>query len=251
MTALRLLPRLNSLGMSRINELTSGKPAGLSNITSAFQDYASLISFAASGGTKTVETSSQLARAIKDVAAELGFPQTATPLAKADFDYRVTILLAGNADLRSGEALRDDVWAFVTTILLPDIVIWRFPDAARDRFVGGIRNTFQRLWIRGLVLDRGAEASDRWALVRELTEDAMAQIFERPSISGNRCLAAALAEGWLRCSGAIGRQNMEDIMRKVTKLIRLQNEIRDLSYLPGEELAALIDSVFLQVRAPL
>jgi hypothetical protein len=42
----------------------------------------------------------------------------------------------------------------------------------------------------------------------------------------------------------IGRGSMEPVMRRATKLIRLKNEIIDLSGLPDAELDALVTSAF-------
>ena len=72
-----------------------------------------------------------------------------------------------------------------------------FLDLSPKRFTGGVRNAFQRLWMRGSTLDRGEDRPDRWGLVRALSEDAMVQIFERASISSDARLARAVAEAWV------------------------------------------------------
>jgi hypothetical protein len=82
-----------------------------------------------------------------------------------------------------------------------------------------------------------------------LTEDAAVQIFERASIGGNKRLAVALSEGWIRMAAKIGRGNMEPVMRLATKLVRLRNEIIDLAGLPDNELEAAVTSFFDQAWA--
>lgn len=159
----------------------------------------------------------------------------------AEFDAAASAWLADYPLLGSGEALRDDVWTFVGVVLAPDIVHWRFGTSS-ERYHGGIRNTFQRLWMRGQALDRGAGSADRWHLVEHLTEDALVQITERPSIGGDAVLASALAEAWVRGSQVHGRGAMEAIMRRAALRTRIWNELRTLSSLPQSELAEIMDA---------
>jgi hypothetical protein len=112
------------------------------------------------------------------------------------------------------------------------------------RFEGGPRNAIQRLWMRGSTLDRGPGHEDRWGLVNALSEDAMVQIFERASLSGEPRLARAIAEAWVVTAGRIGRSRMEDVMRRATKLVRLRNEIVALAFLSDHVLLAEIQSIF-------
>src|SRR5690606_31532772 len=121
---------------------------------------------------------------LRQIAAECGFPDNSSQVARTRFDHVATQFLATADDLESGEALRDDVWAYLTVVVAPDVVTWRFSEEADGRFAGGVRNAFQRLWMRGTTLDRSANHPDRWGLVKALSEDALVQIFERPSIGG-------------------------------------------------------------------
>lgn len=69
-------------------------------------------------------------------------------------------------------------------------------------------------------------------------------IVERPSIGGDRRLALAVGEGWLRASERHGRAAMEPIMRKAVVRLRLRNEITALSAIPSETLAKIVDAAF-------
>jgi hypothetical protein len=162
----------------------------------------------------------------------------------ADFDKRAARYLGACPLLGSGEALRDDVWAFISIVMLPDVVAWRFPSRSPSRFNGGVRNAFQRLWMRGHYLDRGDGHQDRWGLVSHLTEDAMVQIFERPSIPATPGLAPAIAEVWIDMAREHGRGAMEEITRIAIKMLRIKNEIVDLSMLPHGEITMLIKDHF-------
>ena len=216
------------------------------------------VRFAATGGSQV--RPNQLA-ALRDrivrIARSNGLGDGSVRDTHAAFDAEVTASLAEDPLFRSGEALRDDVWTFVGTALAPDVVHWRF-GTARERYLGGIRNAFQRLWMRGRALDRGAGHRERWELLGELTEDALVQITERPSLGGDSVVARAIAEAWLRASCRHGRTAMEPIMRRAALRVRIWNEIRSLADLPSEDLAersrsmpsTYLESVRMPIPAP-
>jgi hypothetical protein len=212
------------------------------------EQHSSMLSFAASGGSRSEALVARVGAELRDIAVRAGFPDNTSQVARSKFDHDVAIYLGGLAELQTGESHRDDVWAYMTTVVVPDLVCWRFPDRALHRFAGGVRNALQRLWMRGSVLDRGLGHPDRWGLVRNLSEDAAVQIFERPSIGGSPGIAKALSEVWVREAVRVGRGPMEEAMRRVTKLLRLRNEVLDLASLPGPELDALISEIFRQVQ---
>ena len=208
------------------------------------------IRFAATGGTRVpTDQLSALRARILDIARRNGFGSTGGRAGFAQFDAEMAAALAEDRLFASGEALRDDVWAFVGLSLAPDIVHWRF-GSSRERYFGGVRNTFQRLWMRGHALDRGANHKDRWHLLKELTEDAFVQINERPSLGGDPVLARAIAETWVRASRHHGKGAMEPIMRKAALLIRIRNEVRSLSDLPADHLAEVLNDAFGLPAAP-
>ena len=184
-----------------------------------------------------------LRKGIKSIAVSCGFGNGSGKRQHARFDSDASAWLAENEIFASGEGLRDDVWTFIGVAMAPDIVYWRF-GAARERYLGGVRNAFQRLWMRGLILDRGSSAPGRWKLLQSLTEDALVQITERPSIGGDPILARQVAEAWVRAAERYGKGRMEPIMRHATLRIRIQNEIRSLSSLTPSNLGRILDSFF-------
>ncbi|MFF7860954.1 hypothetical protein [Pseudomonas monteilii] len=161
----------------------------------------------------------------------------------SSFDFQVAICLIEKDFLSSGESFRDDVWAFLSIVVMPDIVYWRFGGSV-ERYFGGVRNTFQRLWMRGMLFDRGALSDNRWGLLNELTEDAFLQIVERPGIASNPVIATALAEAWLRASLIYGRGSMEALTRRAILKIRAKNEIRFMGGLPPDVLVDVLDEAF-------
>lgn len=239
-----LLPRLKAHGVTTILEKLEGTASYTKDSLDVIREHSALKSIAPSGGTRADGVAVAIAAELRRIAQKSGFPTVNTQAARAQFDQEAAIYLAQKIELRTGEALRDDVWAFMSSVLAPDVVSWRFADQSRERFAGGVRNSFQRLWVRGTVLDRGEEHPERWALVRELSEDAMVQIFERPSIGGNSILALAVAEEWLKTANKVGRGTMESTMRGATKLLRLKNQIIDLTFLEVEELEVVVSNVF-------
>lgn len=233
----KLLPRLNRLQVEDVH--ANG------GLWTDIHDQRA--SYAASGGHKvSIEELVQLRNEVVELAKRFGMPKRGSSESRSKFDTETAILLAQHELLKPPEALRDDSWAFLSTVMLRDVVIWRFGSEERiSRFLGGVRNALQRLWLRATILDRGTQDSDyRWQLVRTLTEDAFVQIVERPSIASDKQLAIALAEGWIRTSKRVGNKNMEDIMRKATVMIRLQNQVQLLSGLDKDELDTQVDEVF-------
>lgn len=247
MTCIRLLPRLNELGVMKVIEDVKGDMPSVNEVLDTLEEHSSFLWFAPSGGSASAESAVEISRGIREIARKYGFPDASGQKARSNFDTEVCIYLGSLDDLATGEALRDDVWAFLSSALLTDVVAWRFPDRNLERFRGGVRNAFQRLWIRGATLDLGEESPDRWRLVRALSEDAMVQIFERASLAGDRRLAQSIASAWLDASRHIGRGRMEDVMRTATKLIRLRNEILDFGCLEPAVLKQEVEKIFFRV----
>lgn len=202
------------------------------------------VRFAPTGGNRV--TGHQLGRLrleLETLARRHGFGATSSRGSHAQFDAAAAAWVVQDEMFDSGEALRDDVWNFVGAVLAPDIVHWRF-GGVLERYMGGVRNTIQRAWIRGRALDRGVDHPQRWLLVEELTEDAVVQITERPSIGGDPVLARAVGEAWLRAAAYHGRAAMEPIMRAAVLRIRIKNEIRSLAELPVQQLGRMLDEAF-------
>lgn len=202
------------------------------------------VRYASTGGSRVdPQQLDDMRKGLLKVAEEHGFGTHEASATQARFDAALAAWLVQQPLLGTGDALRDDVWSFLSIVLAPDVVHWRF-GASRSRYLGGIRNAFQRLWMRAKVLDRGEDADDRWGLLDRLTEDALVQITERPSIGADAILSRELAEGWVRAAARLGRRKMEDVMRLAILRLRIRNEIRSLSLLPEAELAPLIDEFF-------
>lgn len=245
-----LFPRLDPLAIAQSLEqldtliAEASRPLALGRLPDATR-------YSASGGSQLDLAVLVGFRAqIVAIASECGFPERGATADRARFDLLTTSFLADFVPLESGEADRDDVWAFLATMLLPDIAQWRFSGRSAERFHGGIRNTFQRLWMRAWALDRGPEASeDRWLYVRELTEDALVQLTERPSIGADPRLCKAIAKSWVETSMRIGRSPMEDVMRRAIIDLRIRNEVRMAGALLDDQLEASVAEAFANAAA--
>jgi hypothetical protein len=226
-------------------ESRAGDIASLAELASATHPLAS---YAQTGGHRVSAGELETFRhEIVGLASRYGYPQGGDRASRAAFDTECSVWLAQQASIPTGEALRDDVWSFIAGVLLPDVCRWRFAgELASERYQGGVRNTFQRLWRRSFLLDRGGDAEDRWALVRELTEDAFVSICERPGLSSNPRFARQLAEGWLRTAKSIGREQMENVNRTAVKNLRAVYTVIHPEVLPESEVRQLIDSAYSQ-----
>ena len=248
MSNLRLLPRLNDVGVMRCMENLErlsddgAEPMGLDR---RLREYEAWIWYAASGGSVSTELVAEIHAEMTAIGQRHGYPSHASDKQKSAFDVEAARWFAGHPHLASPELLRDDIWAFLSCVMLQELAIWRYSARQRARFAGGVRNTFQRLWIRGRTLDLGETLGPgRWRLLEGLSEDAMVQIFERASIASDAPLARAIAIGWINTADRIGRERMEDVMRRATKLLRLRNQIIDLTFLANEDLDKEVEHAF-------
>jgi len=196
----------------------------------------------ASGGQRAGDDDLEALRAdVISIARDHGFPDRGD---RPGFDYDCACMLAGNRFLKAagGEVWRDDSWSWITSILLPDVVFWRFGRPVVERMCGGVRNTFQRLWLRAMIFDRGISDANRWLYLEKLTEDAMVQICERPGLAADHRLARFIALAWVQKSSE--HQKMEAIMRKAMRRILSRNDVQMLGMLDDPALFSVITGAF-------
>jgi|SRR5882724_6776409 len=148
----------------------------------------------------TEERLASIRAQLRELAGRSGYPHGSKLRDRQNFDTRAAIHLHGGLDAVPGELLRDEVWQYFTCVIAPDIVCWRWRQDDRepniDRFMGGVRNCFGRLWRRADVF-RDDRLSDPWTLVSSLLEDNFTAILERPRIARNRALAREVARTFL------------------------------------------------------
>lgn len=197
--------------------------------------------FPATGGRRTSNAELQSLRdRVLEIARNEGFPQPVRQEAAARFDVKAAIELSA-LPMAPGEAARDDVWAFMSLVLLPDVACWRFSDRNERRLLGGVRNVFQRMWWRAFVL-RDPDSRDEWHLLR-LPEDALVGLMERPGISSNPVVAVEIARTIESLAGSVAPGDREDAWRDAYKRVRQRIPIVNLDWLPSGELRSLLQGI--------
>jgi hypothetical protein len=194
--------------------------------------------FAATGGTRVAENALQQLRGrMLEAAGRLGAPTSTRQDKVVAFDPEAGQILHDHLSITPGEASRDEWWSFLSIILLPDLATWRFPDQNERRFLGGVRNVFQRMWWRAYLL-RDADNPDPWWLLK-LPEDALVGLMERPGISSNREVSREIARGIAEVAN-LGPAVREDAWRDAYKQIRQRFPLVNFDALKADEVHAQI-----------
>ena len=207
------------------------------------------------------ENLEKLRNNVLEKAKEYGFPST-NQKSFLEFEYEVAKILSNWSYLwidgePSGESFRNDFWSYLSIVIMPDIVSWRwgFPPEGEPtkswsvRFIGGGRNAFQRIFRRILSLDRGPSHEDRFGLFRELKEDDFSNILERTSLGSNSRIAIPLAEEYLAMRQRrkdMKASNQLKIYREATKDLRSYGVVQSLDLIDANNLKELISEVFLK-----
>ena len=207
------------------------------------------------------ENLEKLRNNVLEKAKEYGFPST-NQKSFLEFEYEVAKILSNWSYLwidgePSGESFRNDFWSYLSIVIMPEIVSWRwgFPPEGEPtkswsvRFIGGGRNAFQRIFRRILSLDRGPSHEDRFGLIRELKEDDFSNILERTSLGSNSRIAIPLAEEYLAMRQRrkdMKASNQLKIYREATKDLRSYGVVQSLDLIDANNLKELISEVFLK-----
>jgi len=132
------------------------------------------------------------------------------------------------------DAAHPSTWNFLSTVLLPDVVITRFNDIPDNRGLGTNRNVLRRAWHRWDILgDLLVEGSPT------LREDELVGLLERTAVARNRPLVRELARAVLAYQG---RRARTEYARDLYKMVRRRTGPLMLDVLTDAELAALVDN---------
>ncbi|MET8008138.1 DUF6339 family protein [Nonomuraea glycinis] len=163
--------------------------------------------------------------AIRQCAKEYGYPNRIGDVTRP-FDRALATVVFENTDMAPAEAAAPEVWTYVATRLVPDVVMWRWqPKYNEQRWIGRglVRHTLGRLWWQAYAL--GIPTGDKrdYALLDTLSEDDLNQVFERRSIGGTpplaRALVSELADIRIAGSGLPRRDIVRDVTKRVSRLI--------------------------------
>lgn len=210
------------------------------------------------GGTRvTTAALNKLRGDLLELALAAGYPSPASQQQAAAFDSEAALVLSQQMLIAPAEAAKGDVWEFLSCVLLPDVVRWRFGGTGGaatplERFLSGRRNVFQRLWWRAFLLSpRVADAPHLPELLRALGEDELVQLMERPSLAGIEGLPASIASGLLAASRSYSDITRRQLIREAQKrFLRLSSFVSFESIAPTE-LSRHVENVFEQVAASL
>jgi len=192
----------------------------------------------------------ELRSRIVGAAENSGFPGLRRQKEIADFDVECAKILYNESGVPMVEAMRADVWSFLSLVLLPDIASWRYPGLPFERINGGVRDVFRRLWQRGFHIAAVAGFDTRWDLLSELSEDAFVQILERPGLAADRRLSRLISEVWVEIAGVVGKKRMENLHRDAVRNIRAIYPLICFETLDDESLRKLVEEEFQQCIAP-
>ena len=209
------------------------------------------------GGTRaTTAALEELRSDLLRLALAAGYPNDPSQQQAADFDAEAAVVLAQQMPIAPAEAAKGGVWEFISCVLLPDLIRWRFGGAAGatsiERFVSGRRNVYQRLWWRAYHLaPRTGDGLRLSQLLQSLGEDELVQLMERPSLAGIEGLPGAIATGLLAASKQYSDLTRRQLIREAQKRFLRLSSFLLLESIAPEEVDRHVESIFDQVAASL
>lgn len=236
----------------------AGRSASIASLAGTAATEHPACEYTPTGGARvTVAALSQLRSDLLQLAKSAGYPNPASQHHAATFDAEATIVLAEQMRMAPAEAIKGGVWEFLSCILLPDIVRWRFggtSDAITplERFVAGRRNVFQRLWWRAFHLaPRVPDAFNLSELLRALGEDELVQLMERPSLAGIEGLSGSIAAGLLTASKIYSSFTRRQLIREAQKRFLRLSSFLSFESIDAKEIDRHVECVFEQVATSL
>lgn len=197
---------------------------------------------------------------LRSVVLDLTLANARAQSDRSSSDALVALALRREMPITCHEASQPEVWQFLSCVLLPDVLVWRFGrevGVVEERWRGtGKRNTFGRLWWRAEVLE---ERDRPPAVLHRLREDELVAIMERPSLSGNpglaRCIAGTFIEtirepDALAKAALAGRNGRQTIMRELTKRLLRVGSVRSFDVMEPEGIKDLVrDQMHITCRS--
>ncbi|WP_239514531.1 DUF6339 family protein [Streptosporangium sp. 'caverna'] len=166
-----------------------------------------------------------VAQAIRQCAKDYGYPNRIGDVTR-DFDHALAAVVFEDTDMAPAEAAAPEVWTYMATRLVPDVVMWRWqPKYNEKRWIGRglVRHTLGRLWWQAYALGVPAGDGRDYALLDTLSEADLNQVFERRSIGGTpplaRALVSELADTRIAESSLPRRDIVRDVTKRVSRLI--------------------------------
>lgn len=252
-----LYPQLSRLGAREMVQSLRSQPVEelLARSPVEGMDLEDFVYSPVGGNRVKTENLLELRRVVTSIATGCGYPDRGEGLAGLRrFDVEAARALHAKMNLSPNEASRDGVWEFMTCILFPDIVRWRFPGAeagtTEERFLGGVRNTLQRLWWRAHILE-DVEGFERYGILDRLGEDEIVQLMERPGVRASRRLSAALCREFVKATEEHPDLQRMQLMREAQKRVIRYLPFLSFDSLEAESMDALVARIFGETIAGL
>lgn len=191
---------------------------------------------------------------IIDLASRHGFPNERNRRAQPTFDQELAVLAADTFPMLPVEASDEEVWAFLTLRVVPDVAVWRWPledpveveegtekrfrvTSTLERLIGHRRGMLKQAWWRSFLL--GPEACT------QLDEDNFIQMTDRISLTGDRRLSRALVATHLEFRNRAEYPARAGLRRAMVLIGRLLGRLA-IDALPDDVLAVSIRRCFEQ-----
>jgi len=186
-----------------------------------------------------------LQASLTELAGQASYPGKPHPLQFREFDLAVARFLHMELKVADTDLLRPETWAYLSTVVVPHLVRWRFPQGQVARYAGPLaRNAFSRLWLAARVLDRGP-GPKRWSYLANASADFLVQLLERSSLSADRRVALGIAETWNTWRKTDMDVTLETLNRDALKRLVFQAAAIEISALSQAQLESLIDNAFM------
>lgn len=186
------------------------------------------------------EKLSELQQTVRRIARDNGWPGTLSRHAATEFDRQLAAELYRQMRILPADAASEEVWSFLSLVLLPDVAFWRWPNPDRkpryERILGQPRNVFRRLWHRVHVLGED--------LGSMLFEDEAVGLLERPSLGGNPRTARAIAAAHLATAARFPEVARTSLLRVAALRLRRVGVLVSMEALDDLQLTELMDEVF-------
>lgn len=180
-------------------------------------------------------------------AEEFGFPSVVSSKVLVEFDRSVGPEVHAQMTIMPADASSIDVWNFINTAVVPDVVLWRYGRfhtqtkkwiISEDRLFDMTRTTIGRLWWRVHLL--GPE------LARKLGEDEVVNLLEKPRIGGYPLLSRAMGARLLTFASESNTGRRMELFRDATKRLLRKMAVQSVFVMTPVQIDEFVTSLFLE-----
>ncbi|SDP57970.1 hypothetical protein SAMN04487914_11827 [Arthrobacter sp. ok909] len=184
---------------------------------------------------------------ILGIAEEFGFPSVVSSKFLVEFDRTVGPEIHAQMTIMPADASSIDVWNFINTVVVPDVVLWRYGRfhtqsknwiISEDRLFDMTRTTIGRLWWRVHLL--GPE------LAGKLGEDEVVNLLERPRIGGYPLLSRAMGARLLAFASESNTGRRMELFRDATKRLLRKMTVQSVFVMTPVQIEEFVTSLFLE-----